>query len=41
MDTGLARRGQMILKKVWQDCMETVNGIMNADDSQLAAEIEG
>lgn len=40
-DAGLARRRQFILKKVWQDGMETVNGVMNADDSQLAAEMEG
>ncbi|CAD6578970.1 MAG: NAD-dependent malic enzyme, mitochondrial [Alectoria sarmentosa] len=40
-DAELARRRQLILKKVWQDGMETVNGVLNADDSQLAAEMEG
>ena len=39
-DTGLARRGQLILKKVWQDSMETVNGVMNADGSRPASERE-
>ena len=33
-DTGLARRGQLILKKLWQDSMETVNDVMNADNPQ-------
>ncbi len=40
-DAGLARRGQLILKKVWQDRMETVNGVMNTGASQLAVEMEG
>lgn len=39
-DAGLARRGQLVLKKEWQDDMETVNGVMNADDSWLAAGME-
>ena len=30
-DAGLARRGQLVLKKVWQDDMETVNEVMDAD----------
>lgn len=29
-DAGLARRGQLALKKIWQDGTETVNGVMNA-----------
>ena len=37
-ETGLARRGQLILKKVWQDGMETVNGVVNADNPH---EMEG
>ena len=32
-DAGLARRGQLLLKKVWQDGMETVRSVMNAVDS--------
>lgn len=32
-DAGLARRGQLNLEKVWQDGLETVNSVMNADDS--------
>ena len=40
-DAGLARRGQLSLKKGWQDGMETVNSVMNADDSQPAAYMEG
>ena len=39
-DTGLARRGQLVLKKVWQDGMETVNEVMNADTPRLMTEIE-
>lgn len=31
-DSGLARRGQLVLKKVWVDDLETVNGVMVADD---------
>ena len=31
-DARLARRGQLVLEKVWQDDMETVNGVMNASD---------
>ena len=31
-DARLAQRGQLVLKKVWQDGMETVNGVMNASD---------
>ena len=40
-DTGLARRGQLVLEKVWQDGMETVNDVMNADNPQLMTEKEG
>lgn len=40
-DAGLARRGHLVLNKVWQDGMETVNGVMSADDSHLTAEMEG
>ena len=40
-DAGLAQRGQLVLNKVWQHGMQTVNSVMNADDSQLAAEMEG
>ena len=40
-DSGLARRGQLVLKKLWQDDMETVNGVMDADNAELAAELEG
>ena len=40
-DAGLARRGQLTLKKVWEDGMQIVSGVMSADDSQLAAEMEG
>ena len=32
-DVGLARRGQLILKKIWQDDIETVNSVMIAEDS--------
>ncbi len=32
-DAVLARRGQLVLKKVWQDGIEIVNSVMNADDS--------
>ena len=32
-DAGLARRGQLNLEKVWQDGMETVNSVMNVDES--------
>ena len=32
-DAGLARRGQLNLEKVWQDGLETVNSVMDADDS--------
>ena len=39
-DAGLARRGQLILKKEWQDGMDTVNGVMKADHSQFAAQME-
>lgn len=39
-DTVLARRGQLVLKKVWQDGMETVNGVMNADNSQPMTKME-
>ena len=40
-DSGLARRGKLVLNKVWQGGMQTVNSVMNADDSQPAAEMEG
>ena len=40
-DTGLARRGQLGLKKVWQDGMETVNDVMNADNPRPMTKIEG
>lgn len=40
-DAGLARRGQLVLNNVWQDGMQTVNSVIIADDSQLAAEMEG
>ena len=36
-DAQLARRGQLVLEKVWQDGMETVDGVMNASDPQLVA----
>lgn len=36
-DAGLARRGMLQLKKVWEDGMEIVNGVMHADDVQLEA----
>ncbi|KAL9068904.1 MAG: hypothetical protein Q9161_005876 [Pseudevernia consocians] len=39
-DAGLARRGERVLNKVWQHGMQTVNSVMNADDSQLAAEMD-
>ena len=39
-DAGLARRGQLVLNKVWQDDIETVNGVMDADDAQRAAEMD-
>ena len=38
-DAQLARRGQLVLEKVWQDGMETVDGVMSASDPQLVAEI--
>lgn len=31
-DTGLARRGQLILNKVWEDGFETLRKVMHADD---------
>jgi len=34
-DAGLARRGLLRLKKVWEDGMETVENVMHADDAQL------
>ena len=40
-DARLARRGQLVLKKLWQDDMETVNGVMDADNAEVAAEMEG
>ena len=40
-DAGLARRGPLRTKKGWQDGIETVNSVMNADDSQPAAYMEG
>ena len=40
-DRGLARRGQLVLKKVWQNGMETVNDVMNADNPQTMTEMEG
>lgn len=40
-DAGLARRGTIVLKKVCQDGMETVNDVANIDDSQLATEMKG
>lgn len=36
-DAGLARRGLLRLKKVWEDDMETVANVMHADDAQLEA----
>ncbi len=36
-DAGLARRGLLRLKKVWEDDMETVQNVMHADDAQLEA----
>ena len=40
-DAGLARRGQLVLKKVWQDGMETVNDVMSADNPQPTTEKAG
>lgn len=34
-DSGLARRGVLRLKKLWEDELEMVEGVMHADDVQL------
>lgn len=35
-DAGLARRGQLILNKVWEDGSETLRKVMQADDDTQA-----
>lgn len=38
-DAGLARRGQLVLEKIKQDGMETVQGAINADDPKPATQM--
>ena len=36
-DAGLARRGMLRLKKLWEDGMVTVDNVMHADEAEFEA----